>query len=119
MENGLFLTHAKYSHDILSRAALLDAKPTSTPLSTSDYLVTSGSPCSYPTLYRSLVDVLQYLTITRPDLSYAVNQVNQLLHAPTSDHFQVVKRILDMLTAFCLMDFILLLHDFFMVIFAR
>ncbi|GKE44872.1 uncharacterized mitochondrial protein-like protein, partial [Tanacetum coccineum] len=37
---------------------------------------------------------LQYLTITRPDLSYAVNQVSQFLHSPTQDHFQAVKRIL-------------------------
>ena len=58
MENGLFLTQAKYAHDILTRAGLLDSKPASTPLSTSDYLVTSGSPCSDPTLYRSLVGAL-------------------------------------------------------------
>ncbi|GJY96143.1 uncharacterized mitochondrial protein-like protein [Tanacetum coccineum] len=45
-------------------------------------------------LYRSLVGALQYLTITRPDLSYAVNQVSQFLHAPTIAHFQSVKRIL-------------------------
>ncbi|GJW06273.1 uncharacterized mitochondrial protein-like protein [Tanacetum coccineum] len=47
-----------------------------------------------PTLYRSLVGALQYLTITRPDLSYAVNQASQFLHAPTDAHFQSVKRIL-------------------------
>ncbi|XP_022003953.1 uncharacterized mitochondrial protein AtMg00810-like [Helianthus annuus] len=37
---------------------------------------------------------LQYLTITRPDISYAVNQVSQFLHALTIAHYQEVKRIL-------------------------
>uniref|UniRef100_A0A251RWD9 Putative zinc finger, CCHC-type n=1 Tax=Helianthus annuus TaxID=4232 RepID=A0A251RWD9_HELAN len=46
------------------------------------------------THYRSIVGALQYLTITRPDIAYAVNQVSQFLHAPTVAHFQEVKRIL-------------------------
>jgi histone deacetylase 1/2 len=36
------------------------------------------------TKYRSLVGALQYLTLTRPDISYAVNKVCQYLHAPTT-----------------------------------
>ncbi|GJZ39031.1 uncharacterized mitochondrial protein-like protein [Tanacetum coccineum] len=58
------------------------------------YRAFRGSLFANPTLYRSLVGALQYLTITRPDLSYAVNQASQFLHAPTDAHFQSVKRIL-------------------------
>lgn len=94
MENGLFLTQAKYAYDILTRAGLQDSKPAYTPLSTSVLLLTHGSTLSDSTAYRSLVDALQYLTITRPDISYAVNQVSQFLHDPTTEHFQAVKRIL-------------------------
>ena len=46
------------------------------------------------TEYRSLVGGLQYLTITRPDVSYAVNRVCQFLHAPRTSHWSAVKRIL-------------------------
>ena len=46
------------------------------------------------TRYRSIVGGLQYLTLTRPDLSFAVNKVCQFLHAPTSQHWTTVKRIL-------------------------
>ncbi|XP_026451025.1 uncharacterized protein LOC113351212 [Papaver somniferum] len=46
------------------------------------------------TLYRSLVGGLQYLSMTRPDITYAVNQVSQYMHRPTQTHFMDVKRIL-------------------------
>ena len=46
------------------------------------------------TEYRSLVGGLQYLTITPPDISFAVNRVCQYLHAPTDVHWSAVKRIL-------------------------
>ncbi|KAJ0824902.1 putative RNA-directed DNA polymerase [Helianthus annuus] len=93
-DKGLFLTQAKYAQDILHRADLYDAKPVSTPLTPHESFTVDGEPCTDPTAYRSLVGALQYLTITRPDLSYAVNQVSQFLHAPTVAHFQAVKRIL-------------------------
>ncbi|CAL8083411.1 unnamed protein product [Prunus armeniaca] len=53
-----------------------------------------GEPHDSPDLYRSVVGALQYLTITRPDLSYAVNQVCQFMHSPTTTHWTAVKRIL-------------------------
>ncbi|KAJ9565652.1 hypothetical protein OSB04_001618 [Centaurea solstitialis] len=92
--NGLFFTQAKYAHDILASAGLLDAKPALTPLSKSTQFTSYGDPFSDPTFYRSLVGVLQYLIISRPDLLDAVNQVSQFLHVPTKNHFQAVKRIL-------------------------
>ena len=46
------------------------------------------------TEYRSVVGALQYLTITRLNISYAVNRVCQYLHAPRTSHWSAVKRIL-------------------------
>jgi histone deacetylase 1/2 len=46
------------------------------------------------TTYRSIVGGLQYLTLTRPDICFAVNRVCQFLHSPTEDHWAVVKRII-------------------------
>ncbi|KAK1611308.1 hypothetical protein QYE76_034981 [Lolium multiflorum] len=43
---------------------------------------------------RSIVGALQYLTLTKPDLSFSVNKVCQYLHAATTFHRTVVKRIL-------------------------
>jgi histone deacetylase 1/2 len=68
-----------------------------TPISTSEKLsITEG--CSLgdedSTNYRSVVGALQYLTLTRPDLSFVVNKVCQFLHSPTTAHWSAVKRIL-------------------------
>lgn len=46
------------------------------------------------TFYRCLVRALQYLTVTRPDIAFAVNTVCQHMHEPRNSHFQAVKRIL-------------------------
>jgi hypothetical protein len=46
------------------------------------------------TNYRSIVGALQYITLTRPDLTHAVNLVCQFMHQPGASHFQAVKRIL-------------------------
>ena len=49
---------------------------------------------SNPSLYRRLVGNLVYLTVTHPDISYAVHQVSQYLSAPRSTHYTAVLRIL-------------------------
>ena len=94
---GLTLTQHKYSLDLLRRAGMLKCKHATTPMSATDRLsVLDGDPLSSDdaTEYRSLVGGLQYLTITRPDVSYAVNRVCQYLHAPRTSHWSAVKRIL-------------------------
>ncbi|CAN6458694.1 unnamed protein product [Victoria cruziana] len=53
-----------------------------------------GTPLHDPTSYRSIVGMLQYLTFTRPDITYSVNQVSQFTHSPTDSHMEAVKRIL-------------------------
>ena len=45
-------------------------------------------------LYKSLVRVLQHVTITRPELAYSVNKVFQSMQKPTNGHWKDVKRIL-------------------------
>ncbi|XP_043713181.1 uncharacterized mitochondrial protein AtMg00810-like [Telopea speciosissima] len=90
---GLFLSQDKYAADILRRAHMVDIKPTATPMALRLDLA-STDPFPDITLYGCLVGALQYLTMTRSDLSYAVNSVCQHMHAPNMAHFGMVKRIL-------------------------
>ncbi|KAM3214769.1 hypothetical protein ACQJBY_066994 [Aegilops geniculata] len=97
IRDGILLTQEKYMADILRRVGLLKCKPVSTPISISEKLsVESGESLGSEdaTNYRSVVGALQYLTLTRPDISYAVNKVCQYLHAPSTTHWTAVKRIL-------------------------
>ncbi|PKI70974.1 hypothetical protein CRG98_008555 [Punica granatum] len=92
---GLYLTQSKYIHDILTRTSMLECKPISSPVNTGPRLsIRDGSSFEDPSLYRSVVGSLQYLSLTRPDIAYSVNQVCQFLHCPTTTHWQAVKRIL-------------------------
>nr|XP_045086327.1 uncharacterized mitochondrial protein AtMg00810-like [Aegilops tauschii subsp. strangulata] len=94
---SLAFTQKKYSLDLLRRAGMLKCKPSPAPMSSTDTLSAADGALLFPedaTEYRSIVGGLQYLTITRPDLSFAVNRVCQYLHAPTDVHRSAVKRIL-------------------------
>lgn len=69
-------------------------KPASTILEPhAQLLVSEGSPMADPTLYRNLVEALQYQTFTRPDI-HLVNVFCQYMIKHTDAHFFLVKRIL-------------------------
>ncbi|KAL6347994.1 hypothetical protein AAG906_037723 [Vitis piasezkii] len=78
----------------IERAGLSESKPMTSPMVVGPVLsIVDGTRLEDPTLYRSLVGALQYCTITRPDIAYTINKLFQFMHAPTSTHFQAVKRV--------------------------
>ena len=93
--NGLFLSQRQYAVDLLRRAGMSECHPTATPVDARCKLsATDGAPVSDPTEYRSLAGALQYLTLTRPEIAYAVQQVCLFMHDPREPHLALVKRIL-------------------------
>ncbi|XP_019197161.1 PREDICTED: uncharacterized protein LOC109191028 [Ipomoea nil] len=71
---------------------MVNCKPVATPVSLTKLVDSPMVPYADPTHYRSLAGALQYLMVTRPDLSYAVNRLCQHMHAPTTTNWAALKR---------------------------
>ena len=95
-DNGdLFISQSKYVKDLLHKASMDSCKPCNTPCKPHTQLFKDeGTLLPDPTLFRSLVGALQYLTFTRPDIAFAVNYACQFMSTPTDLHLGLVKRIL-------------------------
>ena len=92
---GLHLSQTKYVHDLLCKAKMNNANGMNTPMISGQQLTASGSGTVQDIqLYKSVVCALQYVTITRPEISFCVNRVCQYLKDPQEEHWQAVKRIL-------------------------
>lgn len=97
-DHGYFLSQSKYAGEILAKAGMVECKSCATPIAlksvSSNTSNTDSLPFGNPSLYRSIVGALQYLTITRPELAYAVNQACQHMASPTIADFTAIKRLL-------------------------
>ena len=92
---GVHFNQTKYAYDLLSKHDMLLCKPVSTPMSAKHDLSTAAGPLLVnPTEFRTIVGSLQYLTITRPDIAFAVNSVSQFMSHPRLPHLTAAKRIL-------------------------
>jgi hypothetical protein len=99
LNSGLLLSQHRYIMDLLKKTNMHEAKPITSPMASSSALSAftgdpMKDPMKDPSLYRSTVGSLQYLSLTRPDLSYAINRVCQFMHRPLKPHWQADKRIL-------------------------
>ena len=80
---------------MLSRYGMTGCKPISVPLEQNVKLGSEeGELLEDVTVYRRIVGSLIYMTITRPDLSYAVGLVSQFMQAPRKPHLDAARRIL-------------------------
>jgi hypothetical protein len=92
---GLLMTQERYALDILQCVNMSTCKAVSTPISLCEkLLVNDGEPlwtqrCKSD---RSIVGALLYLTLTQPDISFAVNRVCQFLHSPTF-HLRLIEYV--------------------------
>ncbi|XP_043697246.1 uncharacterized mitochondrial protein AtMg00810-like [Telopea speciosissima] len=92
---GIYLSQRKYTLDILSECGLLAAKPVSFPMEQNSRLdPDTGSPLPDPSQYRQLIGRLLYLTITRPDIAYCVNNLSQFMQLPRQPHMDAANRVL-------------------------
>ncbi|XP_028547409.1 uncharacterized protein LOC114578406 [Dendrobium catenatum] len=89
-----FLSQRQYATAILQQMNLASCKPLANPTCTKFPPSYSSDSSLDPQLYRRSTGSLQYLTLTRPDIAYSVNQLSQHLHDPQPQHFFMLKRLL-------------------------
>ena len=77
--------------DLLSETG---AKPCQSPMAQSLHLTREGKLFEDPERYRRLVGKLNYLTVTRHDITYSVSVVSQYVSSPTVDHWATIEQIL-------------------------
>jgi len=70
---SLHMSQSHYALTILERANMVDYKPISTPLEAKTKTSSNNVLLEDLSYFRGLVGALQYLTLTRPDLTYSVN----------------------------------------------
>ena len=69
LKEGIFINQAKYIKDLIKKFGMEDAKPVSTPMSTSTELNSDEWVKLVDIkLYRSMIGPLLYLTASRPDI---------------------------------------------------
>ena len=92
---GVVISQRKYALDILEETGMLDCKLVDTPMDPNVKLVLGQrESLGDPGRYRRLIGKLNYLIITRPDISFPVSVVSQFLQSPCDSHWDAVIRIL-------------------------
>jgi hypothetical protein len=92
---GFFLSQQQYAEDVLERAAMDNCRSAPTPVDTKGKLPSADGPAvADPSAYQSIAGALHYLTITRPELAYAVQQICLHMHDPRDCHHGLIKRVL-------------------------
>ncbi|XP_048632934.1 uncharacterized mitochondrial protein AtMg00810-like [Brassica napus] len=92
---GISLCQHKYILELLTDAGLLDCKPSSVPMDPSIKLAAEvGDKIPNAEVYRRMIGRLLYLTITRPDIYFAVHKLCQYSSDPRVPHLKAAHKIL-------------------------
>ena len=93
-KSGISICQRKYCLDLLHESGLLGAKLAKTPLDHSTRLhQDEGKPYEDVASYRRLIGKLLYLNNTRPDITFATQQLSQFLSKPSMTHYNAACRV--------------------------
>jgi hypothetical protein len=95
MEKGIFIYQESFARKMLKKFKMNNCKHVSIPVECEIKLSKhEEGEMVDPTIFKSLVRSLRYLTCTRPDILYGVGLVSRYMESPTTTHFKAAKRIL-------------------------
>jgi hypothetical protein len=92
---GLMINQSDFAQTIIDDSGLTDCNPTQTPLPAGFTICkdTKTKPID-PTIFKSIINKLIFLTNTKPDITFAVNLLSRYSSTPQAAHLQGVKQIL-------------------------
>ena len=94
-KEGIFVSREKYARNIVKKFGLDSKKYASTPMSSSTKLNVDSSGVEVsPTLYRSIIGSLLYLTASRSNIAFSVGVCARYQVAPKESHLTTMKRII-------------------------
>ncbi|XP_028805888.1 uncharacterized protein LOC114760767 [Neltuma alba] len=113
-KKGILLTQRKYVLDLLKETGKLGAAPTKFPMVHNPLLDADGSiplddslddekqmleaqkskPFENPERYRRMIGKLNYLTVTRPDITYPVSVLSQFMASLTIRQWEALEHVL-------------------------
>lgn len=94
-KKGIFISQRKYALDVLKDTGMLGTRPADSPIEYNHGLHEKESDfLDDPGRFQRLVGRLIYLTVTRPDISYAVSIISQFMHKPCKHHLEAAYKIL-------------------------
>ena len=92
---GIFFSQRRYILDLLKETGKSGRKPAGTPLERNwKQKILEEDPLVDRDIYQHLVGKLIYPSLTRPDIAFSVNVVNQFMHSPTKRHLEAVNQFL-------------------------
>ncbi|KAL9840874.1 putative RNA-directed DNA polymerase [Arabidopsis thaliana] len=94
-EVGISLCQRKYALELLASTGMINCKLVSVPMIPNVKLMKAdGELLEDREQYRRIVGKLMDLTITRPDITFAVNMSCQFSSTPRTTHLQAAHRVL-------------------------
>jgi hypothetical protein len=95
LKEGTFISHMKYTQDLLKRFGMKDAKPAKTLMGTYGQLdLNKGGKSVDQKAYWSMIGSLLYLCASRPDIMLSICMCVRFQSDPKECHLVAIKRIL-------------------------
>lgn len=100
---GIYLNQRKYTLDLLKDVGLSSCTASLLPMEQNHHLLQPDDSTTIPdiSLYRRIIGRLIYLTISRPDISYSVHVLSQIMANPKTSHMQAAVKLLRYLKGTC------------------
>ena len=90
-----YLSQSKYILDILQKFRMEECRYAAIPISHGITISLSSNSQSVDAIaYRQLIGSILYLTISQPDITVAMNLMEQFMQKPYVEHLNVIKQIL-------------------------